>query len=85
MYDASFIRGSNATIGYSFSNNVIQRLGFSRFRVYLNAQNFFLRTKAAGYDPEGSSLDKQFALVPNTDKYQYPVPSVYSFGVNVSF
>jgi len=85
MYDASFIRGSNATIGYSFSNNAVQKLGFSRFRIYLSAQNFFLRTKAAGYDPEGSSLDKQFALVPNTDKYQYPVPSVYSFGLNVSF
>ncbi len=85
MYDASFIRGSNATIGYSFSNNVTKQLGFSRFRVYLSAQNFFLRTKVAGYDPEGSSLDKQIALVPNTDKYQYPVPAVYSFGVNVSF
>ncbi|MEO8960594.1 MAG: TonB-dependent receptor [Ginsengibacter sp.] len=85
MYDASFIRGSNATIGYSFSNSVTKQLGFSRFRVYLSAQNFFLRTKVAGYDPEGSSIDKQIALVPNTDKYQYPVPAVYSFGVNVSF
>lgn len=85
MYDASFIRGSNAAIGYSFSNNATKQLGFSRFRIYLSAQNFFLRTKSAGYDPEGSSLDKQFALVPNTDKYQYPVPAVYSFGVNISF
>lgn len=85
MYDASFIRGSNATIGYSLGNKTIERWGFSRFRLYLTAQNFFLRTKAAGYDPEGSSLDKQFSLVPNTDKYQYPVPTVLSFGVNVSF
>lgn len=84
MYDASFIRGSNATIGYTFPDNKMKKLGFSRLRIYLNAQNFFLITKAAGYDPEGSSLDKQFSLVPNTDKYQYPVPSVYSFGVNVS-
>lgn len=85
MYDASFIRGSNGTIGYTFSDHTIQRLGFSRFRVYLAAQNFFLRTKASGYDPEGSSLDKQFSLVPNTDKYQYPVPAIFSLGVNVSF
>lgn len=85
MYDASFIRGANGTIGYTFSDNTIQKFGFSKFRVYLTAQNFFLRTKAAGYDPEGSSLDKLFPLVPNTDKYQYPVPAVFSFGVNVSF
>lgn len=84
MYDGSFIRGANATLGYSFSNNAIKKAGFQKLRVYLNASNFFLITKAAGYDPEGSSLDKQFSLVPNTDKYQYPVPSVYSFGVNLS-
>ncbi len=85
MYDASFIRGSNGTIGYTLPSKMIENWGFSRFRVYLTAQNFFLRTKAAGYDPEGSSLDKQIALVPNTDKYQYPVPAIFSFGVNVSF
>ncbi|MDP4285296.1 MAG: TonB-dependent receptor [Bacteroidota bacterium] len=85
MYDASFIRGSNGTIGYTLPDNMVQKWGFSRFRVYLTAQNFFLRTKAAGYDPEGSSLDKQIALVPNTDKYQYPTPTQLSFGLNVSF
>ena len=85
MYDASFIRGSNGVIGYTLPDKTIQRWGLSRFRVYLSVQNFFLRTKAAGYDPEGSSLDKQFALVPNTDKYQYPVPTVFSFGTNISF
>ncbi|GEO10267.1 SusC/RagA family TonB-linked outer membrane protein [Segetibacter aerophilus] len=85
MYDASFIRGANAVIGYTIPDKSVQKWGLSRFRVYLSTQNFFLRTKAAGYDPEGSSLDKQFALVPNTDKYQYPVPTVFSFGVNTSF
>jgi len=85
MYDASFIRGANAVIGYTLPDKSVQKWGLSRFRVYLSTQNFFLRTKAAGYDPEGSSLDKQFALVPNTDKYQYPVPTVFSFGTNISF
>ena len=84
MYDASFIRGANGTIGYTLPDKTIQKWGLSRFRIYLAAQNFFLRTKAAGYDPEGSSLDKQFSLVPNTDKYQYPVPAVFSFGLNIS-
>jgi len=84
MYDASYIRGQNASLGYSLSDKFVKRLGMQKIRFYLSAQNFFLRTQAAGYDPEGSSLDKNIALVPNTDKYQYPTPAVYTFGLNVS-
>ncbi len=82
IYDASFIRGAGATIGYTFP---AKNLGLERLRLYVSANNFFLITKAAGYDPEGSSLDKQFSNVPNTDKYQYPNPAIYTFGVNVGF
>src|SRR5699024_3699218 len=85
--DASFIRGQGATIGYTFSNAWVNRIGLSRLRFYLNAQNFFLRTKVIDYDPEGSSLggSEQDTNVPNIDKYQYPHPMNISFGVNVSF
>jgi len=80
--DASFIRGSNATLGYTFPSRF---LGLEKLRVYLNTTNFFLITKCEGYDPEGSSLDKNLTLAPNSDKYQYPTPTTVSFGVNVSF
>jgi hypothetical protein len=82
--DASYIRGSNATIGYSLSDKIAKRIKCQNLRVYVNAKNFFLITNAAGYDPEGSSLDKNIPLVPNTDKYQYPTPSVYTLGLNIS-
>ena len=80
--DASFVRGGSATIGYSFP---VQAWKLQKIRAYVSAANFFLITNVEGYDPEGSSLDKQYGLVPNVDKYQYPNPSIYSFGVNVSF
>ncbi len=82
--DASYIRGSNATIGYSLSEKLVKRIKCQNVRVYLNAKNFFLMTKAVGYDPEGSSLDKNLPLAPNTDKYQYPTPSVYTLGLDIS-
>jgi TonB-linked SusC/RagA family outer membrane protein len=82
--DASFIRGSNATIGYTLSDKLAKRIKCQNLRVYVNAKNFFLLTKAQGYDPEGSSLDKNLSLAPNTDKYQYPTPSVYTIGLNIS-
>ena len=80
--DASFIRGSNATLGYTFPANT---LGLSKLRLYFNTTNFFMLTKVEGYDPEGSSLDKNLVLAPNSDKYQYPTPTTLSFGVNVEF
>jgi TonB-linked SusC/RagA family outer membrane protein len=82
--DASYIRGQNASLGYSLSDKFTKRIGLQKVRIYISAQNFFLRTKAEGYDPEGSSLDKNLSLAPNSDKYQYPTPSIYAFGLNVS-
>src|SRR5690606_23133985 len=80
--DASFVRGGGATIGYSFP---VQKLKLQKVRAYISANNFFLITDVEGYDPEGSSIDKKDSRTPNIDKYQYPNPSIYSFGVNVSF
>lgn len=82
--DASFIRGQNATLGYSFSSLNANFLGIKKARVYLNAQNFFLRTKVTGYDPEGSSLDQMDPLATGIDKYLYPRPTTLSLGVNLS-
>ncbi|MEQ8553065.1 MAG: TonB-dependent receptor [Cyclobacteriaceae bacterium] len=83
MYNAAFIRGQNASIGYTFSD----LLGINRLRVYYAMENFFLLTaiEMEGYDPEGSSLDKARANVQNIDKYQYPNPTNFILGVNVNF
>ena len=85
LSDASFIRGNNLTLGYTLPGAMTKSIKLEKVRFYLSAANFFLITKVEGYDPEGSSLDKSFATAPNSDKYQYPNPSTYSFGVNVSF
>lgn len=85
MSDASFIRGSNALLGYTLPADLSASIGMSSLRIYVQASNFFLITKAEGYDPEGSSLDKQDSLTPNQDKYQYPRPSVYTVGIDINF
>ncbi len=83
IYNAAFIRGSLASIGYTV-NDVI---GISRLRVYVATENFFLLTpiELEGYDPEGSSPGKGRDNVQNIDKYQYPNPTNFILGVNVSF
>jgi len=84
IWNAAYIRGQTASLGYTFSGNLG---GIDRLRVYATADNFFLLTavELPGYDPEGSAIQKINVRVPNIDKYQHPVPTTFSLGVNVSF
>jgi TonB-linked SusC/RagA family outer membrane protein len=84
IWNASYIRGQTASLGYTFRGNLG---GIDRLRVYATADNFFLLTavELPGYDPEGSAIQKINTRVPNIDKYQHPVPTTFSLGVNVSF
>ncbi|AKP52886.1 TonB-dependent receptor [Cyclobacterium amurskyense] len=83
IYNAAFIRGQAASIGYTFPKLV----GIDNLRVYYSMENFFLLTaiEMEGYDPEGSSLDKGRSNIQNIDKYQYPNPTNFILGVNVNF
>jgi TonB-linked SusC/RagA family outer membrane protein len=83
--DASFIRGDGMTFGYTFSKNILSRIGISKLRAYVNAQNFFVITKYTGYDPEGSDSDNMDSITPGMDFFMYPKPTNYTFGVNVIF
>ncbi|MFC5410488.1 TonB-dependent receptor [Larkinella bovis] len=81
--DASFIRGRNLLLAYTFSPELSQRLHVSRLRLFASAQNFFLLTKYTGYDPEVSSHTQTFAQ--GIKLVDYPKPTVLMAGLNVSF
>ena len=77
--NASFLRVKNLQFGYSFSNNIIQKLKISKLRIFISGQNLFsLNHFYTGWDPEmyqGSGDNTPF----------YPITSVYTFGINVKF
>lgn len=79
--DASFIRGRNLLLAYTFPAKVVSALKLDRLRVYGSVQNFFVATKYTGFDPEvsnsGSAFDQGFAL------YDYPRPRIFMLGINV--
>ncbi|WP_300724812.1 TonB-dependent receptor [uncultured Bacteroides sp.] len=82
--DGSYIRLKNITLGYTFPSKMIKKIGLSNLRVYANIQNLLTITGYDGYDPEvGAST--QSANVYGLDYGRYPSPTVYSFGLNVSF
>ncbi len=79
--DGSFIRGRNLLIGYTFPSAIADRLKMSNMRVYVSAQNFFLKTKYSGNDPEVSTYTNPFAQ--GQTFFDYPKPTVYMFGLSL--
>ena len=83
IQDGSFVRGRNFLLAYKIPSDLAERMHLSRLRVFASVQNFFLKTKYEGYDPEvstsGAAFDQGVAL------YDYPKPRVFMVGVNVGF
>ncbi len=82
IQDGSFTRLRNITIGYTLPSSLSKKIAISQLRVYIKGSNIFTMAKFTGYTPEiGSST-----VVSNSiDFGTYPVPSVYSFGINLTF
>lgn len=82
--DASFLRLSNVTLGYSFDTEKIDWIG--KARVYVTGNNLLLFTKYTGYDPEVNS-DAQVGGIPSLgiDYTSYPKPTTFTFGANIQF
>ncbi len=73
--DASFVRISDITLGYTFPGQVLNRLGFANFRMYAQIINPFVFHDFDGMDPEY-----------NSSVYNDDLPSAsYLFGVSLSF
>lgn len=83
--DGSFIRGKMVTLGYTFPKSITSKIGMSRLRLYLQAQNLFLITKYTGYDPETSTYNGSSNFTQGIQFYDYPKPRTFLFGVNASF
>lgn len=82
--DGSYIRLKNITLGYTFPSKLIKKFGINNLRLYANIQNLLTITGYDGYDPEiGAST--QSTNVYGLDYGRYPSPTVYSFGLNISF
>jgi len=78
--DGSFIRGRNLVIGYNFTSAAVEKLHLSRLRMYVSTQNFFLKTKFSGNDPEVSTYTNPFSQ--GQTFFDYPKPTIYMFGIS---
>jgi hypothetical protein len=77
VFDASYLRLRNVTLGYNFPQHMMDNLFVNRLRVYLSGQNIFtLHNMPPGLDPETPN---------NTAGAFYPITGVYTLGFDITF
>ena len=83
LEDASFLRLSTITLGYTLPKALVQKARISNARVYCTLNNIYTFTDYSGYDPEVSA--KNSALTPGIDNSSYPRSKSWVLGVNLTF
>lgn len=97
IQDGSYLRLRSLTLGYDLPGNLLQKLYMKSARVYVRGTNLFTITKFTGYTPEiASAVSGRFTnytpeagtgdpLLNGVDSGVYPVPAIYSVGLNLTF
>jgi TonB-linked SusC/RagA family outer membrane protein len=86
LYDGSFFRLKNITLGYNFPKKIIDKLGFlSGIRLYATATNLFTLkdSRLDGIDPEFTDSLNPLAL--GESFFVAPQVSTYIFGAKFNF
>ncbi|WP_298474221.1 TonB-dependent receptor [uncultured Maribacter sp.] len=77
MFDASYARLRNLSLGYKFPSELLDKLNLNNLRLYVSGQNLLT------FDNMPAGID---ATVPNfTTGNFYPVLKVYTLGLSVGF
>jgi TonB-linked SusC/RagA family outer membrane protein len=82
IFDGSFIRLRNLSVGYTLPQSLSSRLSVKSVRVYLRATNLFTISSYPGYAPDIVGGDPTLNAL---DFASYPVPRVFSTGLNLTF
>ncbi|MCE5206305.1 MAG: TonB-dependent receptor [Porphyromonadaceae bacterium] len=81
LEDGSFFRIRNVQLGYTFETDFLQKVYLKSLRLFANVQNLKTWTRNTGFTPEiGGS-----ALAFGIDGGTYPMPMIYTFGLNLTF
>ncbi len=84
VYNGSYLRLKNITLGYTLPVDLTKKIGISKFRIYTSALNLLTFTKYPGSDPEiGQDTNGNQAF--GIDRGLYPSSKTFNFGVNVTF
>jgi len=84
VYNGSFLRVRNLTLGYNLSERIAQKLRFSSARIYVAGQNLLTVSDYPGFNPEPSMYGDS-VYQPGSDQGTYPSNRSYLLGINFGF
>jgi TonB-linked SusC/RagA family outer membrane protein len=79
---ADFFRLRNVTLGYTVPRPITERLALKAARFYIRGTNIFTAQSFTGFSPE---IANENPLDNKVDRGTYPVVSIYSCGLNLTF
>jgi TonB-linked SusC/RagA family outer membrane protein len=82
IYDGSFFRVRNLSIGYTLPSEISAKAGMKTARAYIRATNLFTVSEFTGYTPEIVSGNP---VTNGIDGGTYPIPRIFSAGLNLTF
>lgn len=85
VYDGSYVRLKNLTLGYNFSPDAVKNIGLSSIRVYVTGVNLLTFTDYTGWDPEVNTDYRSGNRNQGGDFYSAPQIRNISVGLNVGF
>lgn len=88
VYDGSYIRLKNLSLGYTLPKTWINKIGVDKVRIFVSAQNILTFTDYPGVDPEVNYRNNSSARS-NTnlglDYGSYPNVKSFTTGINIKF
>ncbi|WP_405377067.1 SusC/RagA family TonB-linked outer membrane protein [Nonlabens sp. Asnod3-A02] len=91
LEDGSYVRLKNISVGYTFPNTFVEKMGVSSLRLAISAQNLFTITNYSGLDPEasyfgaGSVSNRDSNTTRGFDFGNYPTLRSFNFSANIKF
>lgn len=82
IQDGSFIRLRSLVLGYTLPQELSTKWKINKLRIYIKGDNIYTLSKFTGYTPEIASNDPLGNAI---DMGTYPIPALYSFGINLTF
>ena len=84
--DASFLRLSTLTVGYTLPKSITQKVSIQNLRIYATGGNLFCLTHYSGLDPEVDSVTSSGNFpTPGVDFSSYPRARTFTLGLSVTF
>jgi TonB-dependent starch-binding outer membrane protein SusC len=80
LENGSYLRARNIMLAYNLPTATLNRIGFAKARIFVQAVNLFTVTKYSGLNPELGGSDQANGV----DLGSYPVPKQYTIGLTLS-